>query len=183
MPILAIFFLAAWIAFGICWMVAAIDSRGGHVRSTHSVGLRIGLALIVILALRTPFVRGHAGIVHTPVLQGLGLALFLLGLAVAVWARMNLGKNWGMPMTRKDSPELVTTGPYRYVRHPIYSGFILAMLGTALALDLIGLIVFALVGAYFVYSATVEERTMTARFPAEYPTYKSSTKMLIPLLL
>ena len=63
-------------------------------------------------------------------------ACFVLGLALAVWARVYLGRNWGMPMSRRADPELVTTGPYRRVRHPIYSGLILAMAGTAIAVSL-----------------------------------------------
>jgi protein-S-isoprenylcysteine O-methyltransferase Ste14 len=50
---------------------------------------------------------------------GLGLALFSAGLGFAIWARVRLGRNWGIPMTQKDEPELVTSGPYHLVRHPI----------------------------------------------------------------
>ncbi|HSZ49777.1 MAG TPA: isoprenylcysteine carboxylmethyltransferase family protein [Streptosporangiaceae bacterium] len=113
----------------------------------------------------------------------MGLGLFLLGLAVAVWARIYLGGNWGMPMTRKDNPELVTTGPYHLIRHPIYSGILLAMIGTAIAVSVYWLIAAVVIGGYFIYSATVEERYMAERFPDTYPGYKRSTKMLVPFLL
>jgi protein-S-isoprenylcysteine O-methyltransferase Ste14 len=86
-------------------------------------------------------------------------------------------------MTRQASPELTTSGPYLYARHPVYSGPILAATGTALALNVYGLIVVAIVGAYFTYSATVEERTTIDRFPTIPPTYKHSTKMLIPFVV
>lgn len=85
-------------------------------------------------------------------------------------------------MSRKDEPELVTSGPYRLVRHPIYSGILLAGLGTAVSLSWLWLIALALVGISFVYSATVEERYLTEQFPDTYPTYKRSTKMLVPLV-
>ena len=88
-----------------------------------------------------------------------------------------------MPMTQRAEPELVTSGPYRFVRHPIYSGLLLAVVGTALATDLYFLLALVLIGAYFIYSATVEERTMTTSFPADYPSYKEHTKMLIPFVL
>lgn len=86
-------------------------------------------------------------------------------------------------MTQKDEPELVTSGPYSVVRHPIYSGLLLAFLGTALANNLLGLAITAVLVAYFCYCGTVEERNMTETFPDAYPEYKQRTKMLIPLLL
>jgi protein-S-isoprenylcysteine O-methyltransferase Ste14 len=88
-----------------------------------------------------------------------------------------------MPMTQRAEPELVTSGPYRFVRHPIYSGLLAAMLGTALVDNLLGLIVVAVLVAYFYYSGTVEERNLTTTFPTAYPEYKSRAKMLIPFLL
>jgi protein-S-isoprenylcysteine O-methyltransferase Ste14 len=115
-------------------------------------------------------------------LQGIGLAVFLLGLALATWARVYLGRNWGMPMSTKDDPELVTTGPYRTIRHPIYTGMILAMIGTAIAISLYWLIAVAVLGGYFIYSAVVEERNMAKLFPDTYPEYKKSTRMLIPFV-
>jgi protein-S-isoprenylcysteine O-methyltransferase Ste14 len=118
-----------------------------------------------------------------PWLQGIGLALFVLGLALAVWSRIYIGRNWGMPMSDKADPDLVTTGPYSVIRHPIYSGIILAMIGTTLAVSLYWLVAVVLVGAYFLYSAAVEERYMTEVFPDAYPRYKQSTKMLIPFVL
>jgi protein-S-isoprenylcysteine O-methyltransferase Ste14 len=86
-------------------------------------------------------------------------------------------------MTQKAQPELVTSGPYRFVRHPIYSGLLLAVLGTALATNLIGLIIFAVLGGYFYCSASVEEKNLTAAFPTAYTAYQARTKMLIPLVL
>jgi protein-S-isoprenylcysteine O-methyltransferase Ste14 len=113
----------------------------------------------------------------------IGAAVFGCGIALAIWARVHLGRNWGMPMSQKAEPELVTSGPYRFVRHPVYSGLLLGVLGTALATSLIGLIIVAILGVYFYYCASVEEKNLTATFPTAYPAYKASTKMLIPLVL
>jgi protein-S-isoprenylcysteine O-methyltransferase Ste14 len=88
-----------------------------------------------------------------------------------------------MPMTEKAEPELVTSGPYGFVRHPIYSGLLLGLVGTALATDMLGLIIAVLLGAYFYYSASVEEQNLIATFPTAYPAYRLSTKMLIPFVL
>ena len=86
----------------------------------------------------------------------MGLALLALGLGFAVWARVHIGRNWGTPMTQKDQPELVTSGPYSLVRHPIYSGILVAGVGTAVALSWTWLTPMVLAGIYFFYSATVE---------------------------
>ncbi len=95
---------------------------------------------------------------------------------------MHIGRNWGAPMSQKDDTELVTSGPYRLVRHPIYSGVLLAGVGTAVALNWAWLIAVGLAGVYFVYSATIEERNLTKRFPDTYPAYRCSTKMLVPFI-
>jgi len=85
-------------------------------------------------------------------------------------------------MSQKVDPELVTTGPYRYIRHPIYSGIILAAIGTTIASGLSWILVVVLLGAYFIYAATVEEHIMGRLFPESYPPYKRSTKMLVPFI-
>ena len=85
-------------------------------------------------------------------------------------------------MSEKADPELVTTGPYSAVRHPIYSGIILAMAGTAVAVSWYWLVAVVLLGGYFIYSAVMEERYLAERFPDAYPRYKQSTKMLIPFV-
>ena len=85
-------------------------------------------------------------------------------------------------MTQKEDPELVTSGPYHLVRHPIYSGILVAGVGTAIALSWLWLIAVGLAGVYFLYSATVEERYLSEQFPDSYPVYKRSTKMLLPFI-
>jgi protein-S-isoprenylcysteine O-methyltransferase Ste14 len=104
-------------------------------------------------------------------------------LGFAIWARVDIGRNLGTPMTQKDEPELVTSGPYHLVRHPIYSGILVVGAGTAVALSWLWLTAVALAGVYFVYSATVEEHYLTEQFPDTYPVYKRSIKMLVPFIL
>jgi protein-S-isoprenylcysteine O-methyltransferase Ste14 len=166
-----------WLVFWVYWLISAIGVKeGSRTRRNRSPGLLI--AAVGFLLLRT-FGTGSLA-VHSPVLQVLGVILFLSGLGLAVWARLYLGRNWGMPMTQKDEPKLVTSGPYRFVRHPIYSGILLAIVGTALATNIYWLIGFAVMAVYFVYSARVEEGLLTTSFPDTYPTYRLKTKMLIP---
>jgi protein-S-isoprenylcysteine O-methyltransferase Ste14 len=172
-----------WAVFWLAWLVAALSAKRAAQSGTRQfVGFRVAIFVIVLLVLRSGVFKGHRGIVSSPVLQGLGLALFLMGLGLAVWARVHLGRNWGAPMSEKVDAELVTTGPYQYIRNPIYSGILLAAIGTAVAVSWYWLVVVALMGAYFVYSATVEEHTMERLFPKAYPAYKRSTKKLIPFI-
>ncbi len=87
-----------------------------------------------------------------------------------------------MPMSVKEDPELVTTGPYRYVRHPIYSGMLLAMLGSALADGPLWFIFAVVFGTFFVISARAEEQLMLRLFPEEYPGYRARTKAIVPFI-
>ncbi len=178
MPLRTVIFIL-WGLFWLYWLVAAAGAKQG----IRGRGFRVpGLLAIVAIVLGRVF-KPHTLAVNSPILQVVGTVLFVSGLGLAVWARIYLGRNWGMPMTRKEEPELVTSGPYRFVRHPIYSGLLLGVLGTALATNVYWLIGLAVAGPYFIYSATVEERLMTDTFPADYPRYKATTKMLIPFVL
>jgi protein-S-isoprenylcysteine O-methyltransferase Ste14 len=170
---------ALWGAFGLYWVIAAFSAKQASRRRTAwPPGLLILVAFVLLRVFRT-----NSLVVHSVPLKLVGLIILVAGLGLAVWARIYLGGNWGMPMTQKAEPELVTTGPYRFVRHPIYSGLLLAIVGTALASNFYWLIGLVVVGAYFIYSATVEERIMTSAFPDVYPGYKEHTKMLIPFVL
>ncbi len=124
MHVIDLVIFVCWIAFWIYWLVASIGVKAGQTRWTRFAGVRIGVILVILLLLRVKAFKDHAA-VSNPWLEGIGLAVFLLGLALAIWARVYLGRNWGMPMSQKADPELVTTGPYSSVRHPIYSGIIL----------------------------------------------------------
>jgi protein-S-isoprenylcysteine O-methyltransferase Ste14 len=183
MRVVDIVFLVCWVAFWVYWLIASASAKPGQTRWTRFAGIRIGVILIVLLLVRVRAFKGSAATNHNPWLLGVGLAVFVLGLALAIWARVYLGRNWGMPMSQKEDPELVTSGPYRRVRHPIYSGIILAMIGTTIAVSLYWLVAVVVMGAYFFYSATVEERNMARLFPDSYPGYKRSSKMLVPFVI
>jgi protein-S-isoprenylcysteine O-methyltransferase Ste14 len=174
-------FAVGWAAFWLYWFVAAFSIKRGRVPWSRELGIRAVIVVIVVLLVRFKVFRDH-GLNTDPWRAGLGLVLFAAGLGFAVWARVHIGRNWGGPMTQKDEPELVTSGPYRLVRHPIYSGVLAAGVGTAVALSWIWLIAVALAGVYFVYSATVEERYLSEQLPDTYPAYKRTTKMLLPFI-
>jgi protein-S-isoprenylcysteine O-methyltransferase Ste14 len=172
-------FALGWAVFWLYWIVAAFSTKRGHVRWSREVRIRAVIVVLAIVLVRLGAFRGYA--VHTsPWRAGVGFVLFGLGLGFAVWARLHLGRNWGTPMTQKEEPELVTSGPYHVVRHPIYSGILVAGVGTAVALSWLWLAAVLLAAVYFIYAATVEERYLTEQFPDDYPAYKRSTRMLVP---
>jgi protein-S-isoprenylcysteine O-methyltransferase Ste14 len=176
-----IIFVVGWALFWLYWLVAAFSMKRGHVLWSREWRIRAVLLIGVIILVHTGAFRNR-GLNTDPWRAGLGLLLFALGLGFAIWARLHIGHNWGMPMSRKDEPELVTSGPYHLVRHPIYTGILFAGLGTALALSWAWIIAIALAGVYFIYSAVIEERYLTEQFPDTYPVYRRSTKMLVPFL-
>ena len=172
-----------WVLFWLAWLAAALTAkRAAQSRMRQFVGLRVALFIILILVSRSGAFKGHHAIVSNPILQGIGMGLFLTGLGLALWARVYLGRNWGTPMSEKVDAELVPAGPYRYLRNPIYSGIILAGIGTTVGVSWNWVVGVALAGAYFIYSATAEAGIMERRFPETYSAYKRSTKMLIPFI-
>lgn len=171
-----------WATFWTYWLVAAFSVKRQRSPFWRLLRIRVVIVVLVVILLRIGAFQTSVRSVD-PWLSALGLVLFAAGLGFAVWARMHIGRNWGTPMSQKDDPELVTSGPYQLVRHPIYSGILVAGIGTAVSLDWSWLIGVALAGIYFVYSATIEERNLTEQFPDAYAAYKRSTKMLVPFIV
>ena len=174
-------FAIGWATFWFYWLVAAFTMKMGRFAWSGELRIRAVIVVLVFVLIRVGAFRNH-GLHSDATREAFGLVLFALGLGFAIWARVHIGRNWGVPMSQKYDPELVTSGPYRLVRHPIYSGILVAAVGNAVALDWTWCIAVALAGVYFVYSATVEERILTEQFPAAYPAYRRSTKMLVPFI-
>jgi protein-S-isoprenylcysteine O-methyltransferase Ste14 len=169
----------AWAVFWVGWLISAFTAKEG-VRNANWRPRGIA-AVTAIVAVRV--FSPHTSAIHSVPLKVVGVLVFAAGLGLAIWARVYLGRNWGMPMTQKREPELVTSGPYRFIRHPIYTGILLGFVGTALATNVYWLIVFGVCLVYFLYSARVEEGIMASNFPTTYPSYRERTKMLIPFVL
>ncbi|HEV2332517.1 MAG TPA: methyltransferase, partial [Gammaproteobacteria bacterium] len=119
---------AFWLVFIFYWAVMAFGTKRTLNRYPwgKQVLLRLIIVLVVLMALRFPgsrrAVRVMLGYRPDELLSLIGTVICGLGVAFAIWARTVLGRNWGMPMSHKQDPELVTGGPYAYVRHPIYTG-------------------------------------------------------------
>jgi protein-S-isoprenylcysteine O-methyltransferase Ste14 len=178
---------ACWLIFLLYWCLSAIGTKRtvGPRPWRQSAGLGVVIVVLVVLALRIPTLRyalrdaQHFATGAGPV----SAVLCAAGVGFAIWARAHLGRNWGMPMSRKEDPELVTTGPYAFVRHPIYSGLLLAMLGSTLGKSVVWLVPFLVCIPYFILSARGEERIMREQFPAQYAAYMRRTWMLVPYVL
>ena len=182
--------VALWVIFVVYWAVAAISARRGLKRSAFRGSLKLRLILMVVIVAAVALTR------HSSALHGLQFNLFwsvpmalagaiivTLGAVLAFTARAAIGRNWGTPGMQRSDTELITRGPYALVRHPIYSGILLMMVGTAIGLIFAWWLVAAAAAVYFVYSARAEERYMCERFPDAYPAYRARTKMLVPFLL
>lgn len=178
----------AWIAFGAYWGIMAL--RVKRVVRRQNIGGRLfqilsGMAAFILLwdenvdwgVLSSRFVpRNHAWAVA-------GAALTCVGVAIAIWARTILGGNWSGVVTVKQDHTLVRSGPYTVVRHPIYSGLTLAILGTALAIgEWRALAAVGVVFVMFLVKSRTEERFMTEEFGRQYEDYRRETSALIPFI-
>ena len=182
----------SWLCFVAYWFISAIFAKRTASRGPWWGGAlgRVAILIVAILIIRQPSIWRHLShllVAHERILshsitQVAGIVLCLLGMAFAVWARIYLGRNWGQPMSLRQEHELVTSGPYALVRHPIYTGLILALFGTALAQNLLLVVPFAGLWAYYLAGAVNEEKLMLRQFPDQYPEYKKRTKMLIPFV-
>ena len=176
-----------WLLFVAYWAVAAVGAKRTATgrRWRREVGLRLVVILLIIAllqsrSLRQFLVQTQRSASHSDLLGWTGVALCLLGFSLAINARWHLGRNWGLPMSHKEQPELVTSGPYAVVRHPIYTGLILSMLGSAIGVNVVWAPLLVLVGAYFIYSARGEEAVMLQLFPEQYAAYMARTGMFAP---
>jgi protein-S-isoprenylcysteine O-methyltransferase Ste14 len=183
------FFPVVWIAFLLYWQIKAADTKATQrLEPATSRILRVLIFLIAIALLSVP---------HIPLPwlyvqlwpQGywpfwLGAAVTVAGLLFAVWARVHLGRNWSRSVTIKQGHELITTGPYAVVRHPIYTGILTGFLGTAIAISQVrGFIVVVLIFLVFWLKFRREEKWMRSQFGETYAIYARQTSALVPYLL
>ena len=176
-----------WVPFIVYWVLAARDTRQWGVRARgasspfRGVLYLAGGALIFLSPSLGPLDERFVPAVIE--VGAAGWVLTALGMLFSVWARVSLGRNWSGRVVLKHGQELISTGPYALVRHPIYTGLLMALAGTALYdgrwRGLLGVAFFAI---GFRLKAQSEEDLLEREFGDEYRSYRARTPMLIPTL-
>jgi protein-S-isoprenylcysteine O-methyltransferase Ste14 len=179
--------LVAWLVWLIYWLLSATSAKPTERRESlasrlsHFVPLILGIWLIALAHPTVPWfllVRVWPPSLFT---HWLGVAVMFAGLGFSVWARARLGRNWSATVTVKRQHELIRTGPYAWVRHPIYSGLTLALLGNAISLgEVRGFLGVLVIAAAFTRKLRIEERWMREIFGEEYARYAKEVAALIP---
>jgi protein-S-isoprenylcysteine O-methyltransferase Ste14 len=183
---------AVWLVLVVYWVLTGRRvKRGTGSRWTwwREIAVRLGFFALVLLALEIALV-GRASTnmrpytFNTSLLMGcIGFVFCALGVGLVISARIHLGRTWCVSVSRNEGPELVTTGPYAFVRHPVYSGMLLAMIGSAIGQSLFWLFPLVVYGPNFILSARREERLLIEHFPERYRAYKMRTKMMLPFVI
>jgi protein-S-isoprenylcysteine O-methyltransferase Ste14 len=178
-----------WGGLGVFWLIGALTAKRAVRR--QSVGSRIvqtipvtaGFCLLFARA-RWPWWLSRQVFPDSPLTLWIGWALTFAGIVFAVWARLWIGRNWSGTVTVKENHELVQTGPYSLVRHPIYSGFLLAFVGTAIVQgELRALLGFPLAVLGWWLKLRMEEAFMSEQFGNAYSEYKQRVKALVPFVV
>jgi len=177
-----------WLAIFVLWAVTGITSKQ-TVQSRSEGPSRIAVWIVWLawwLLLTHGFgmeILSVRFVPQTTIASYAGLAITVAGLALSVWARIQIGRNWSGLIQVKEGHQLMHTGSYAIVRHPIYSGFMLATLGTAIAFgEISGLLAFVMILAAWGYKSRLEETAMIEHFGAEYESYRRKVKRLIPFI-
>ena len=182
-------FAILWLGWLAYWFFAALNVK--RTQRREPVGslllnrglLAIGVLLLAFERLPLPWLSERF-LPLSMAFYWIGLVMLAAGLTLAVWARRHLGRNWSGIVTVKQDHELIRSGPYALVRHPIYTGLLLAILGTAVAIgEWRGLIAFALITAGFVLKFKTEERFMSETFGEQYARYRAEVRSLIPFVI
>jgi protein-S-isoprenylcysteine O-methyltransferase Ste14 len=177
-----------WLALALVWVVSGLRTKRNI--KNQSSGWQILYTVILVMGVYLIFAK-HIGIswldrqlfaVTVPVVVA-GLLVVLMGVAFSIWARLMLGDNWSNRVTVKEDHTLVQSGPYRIVRHPIYSGILLGMLGSALqrgeVRSFVGLMI---CGFSFWLKTRAEEQFMVQTFGEKYMQYRRKVKALAPFI-
>lgn len=177
-----------WFALLAVWIVGAMTAKPTVRRASRPSRLgqfALNLFAWILLTNRGPSLGclNERFVPDLPVVSAIGLALTVAGAAFTLWARFTIGRNWSGAITVKADHELMTGGPYAIVRHPIYSGLLLTLLGTAFVVgEIPGLLAVALAFVAWKWKSLTEEQVMTEQFGERYLDYKRRVKALIPFV-
>ena len=183
------FFPAVWIGFLLYWQLRAIG--GKTTQRLEPAASRIARALVFLIAIvllcveRIPIAWLYRAILPQSLWTfWLGAVVTVAGLLFAVWARQHLGANWSRSVTIKQDHQLIVSGPYALVRHPIYTGILTGFLGSIIALGQVrGVIAFVLVFLVLWYKLRMEEEWMRGQFGTTYENYAQHVAALVPFIL
>lgn len=178
-----------WFIFLVYWAISAFNTKRTVYREKSLPRMIVALFMIIaVLFLVRSDLLGD--FFQYRIFPGndlwaiIGTILTAAGIFFAIWARVHIGRNWSGTVTLKENHELVQSGPYKIVRHPIYTGVILAFLGTAVAIGFVSALLATLICFIgFWIKLKQEERLMMKQFPKQYPQYKKKVKSLIPCVL
>ncbi|HTC93098.1 MAG TPA: isoprenylcysteine carboxylmethyltransferase family protein [Terriglobales bacterium] len=182
-------FTALWLTFCAIWLLSALRLKA--VKSQESVGSRMLYQAPLLAAWILLFTRysrwgalGRRFVPESQTVAIIGLVLTAAGMAFACWARYALGQNWSSKVTIKVDHELIRRGPYAYVRHPIYTGLLLAIAGTALASgEWRALAALLLAWISFYQKARTEEKMLAQEFGAAFAEHRRHTGFFLPRLV
>ena len=175
-----------WMLLGAVWLVLwfgmkkakRLEGWGG--RAQHGIPVTLGFWLLFAKSEHWGWLNDRL-LPNVPVVWDLGLLLTALGVGISIWARLSLGSNWSSLVTLKDGHELIRAGLYRWVRHPIYTGILLGMIGTAMIKgQLRGWVGLAIVFAGFYYKARREEKFLREEFGGDFDAHAQQTGMFLP---
>jgi protein-S-isoprenylcysteine O-methyltransferase Ste14 len=166
-----------WAVFILYWLISGrwvkVAMEKESVRSALSHRIPLGCSYFLLADFHLPHWTG-----------AMGASICVLGLLVTLWARWTLGGNWSSAVTFKQGHELIRTGPYRLVRHPIYTGLLVMALGAALDFGQLRCwLALPFMTAAFWIKLKQEEKLLLRHFPQEYPIYKSQVKALVPFVI
>lgn len=180
-----------WSAFGLYWFAAAARGRSA-ARTAHQTGephfFRVVRLSILIITFALLFwqrlaigLLGQRFAPDFPALDYAGFVATLIGLGIATWARIHLGRNWSDKVVIQAGHQLIRTGPYARLRHPIYSGVLLGVLGTAVVLgEWRGVVAFVLLLTNYAIKARKEDRVLAQSFGAQFEEHKHHAGFLLP---
>jgi protein-S-isoprenylcysteine O-methyltransferase Ste14 len=175
-----------WLVFFLYWAISALwfkaakKSESGAERLQRMVPLAVAYVLLFYQAARLGWLDKRF-IKDSPAPAVVGLLLTAVGVAFAIWARWHLGANWSAIVSIREQHELIRSGPYRRMRHPIYTGMLLAMAGTALVLgEVRGLLAFAITLFAFYWKARKEEAWLMREFGEKFEAHAKQTGMFLP---
>lgn len=177
-----------WIIFVAYWLISALKAKRVAEKQSLASALAhripVGLAAFLMTYRGLPPPLNQVLIPHTNMALSLGTFLCVAGLFVTVWARWTLAGNWSSDVTFKQNHELICAGPYRFVRHPIYTGLLLMFVGTAIAAGHLRCwLAVVIVSIGFWIKLSQEERLLLRHFPDTYPAYRKRVKALVPFVL